>query len=58
MYILKRRKEKQLLEQISIDRSSLSLFSIDNIHQFIHIEDASNSIVGVLPFVKSIYMLE
>jgi hypothetical protein len=50
MYILKR--EKKPLEQITMNRSSSS-FSIDNTRQFIHIEDASNSIVGVLPLLRA-----
>jgi hypothetical protein len=53
MNILKKRK-KNPLEQITKNRSS---FSIDNTRQFIHIEDASNSLVGVLPFLRA-YMLE
>ncbi len=56
-YVRRYLLERKPLEQITMNRPSpRSSFSIDNTHQFTHIEDETNSIVGVLPFfLKSIH---
>ncbi len=54
MSVCRLKRKKKPLEQITMNRSSSSSwFSIDNTRQFIHIEDASNSIVGVLPLWRA-----